>query len=166
MDSICQKYKNCQKCAKAEHGDECYGGFAVYSWAKAGKKTSPNYPLIRPHDSNDACQMDLFHCDKQFVEDTLDQVLAGNHDSSKNYNNGFDPSDPAQCVVAGTGSGASGSGNSEVKGCCGGHSASGGSWSVYTKLRFTCQNDGTLCKIGDACGATAAPTSTQSTNAP
>ena len=36
LDSVCKAYKDCVKCAKMTHGDECIGEFVEYDFSLAG----------------------------------------------------------------------------------------------------------------------------------
>ena len=38
LDSKCKAYKECQRCVRKNHGDECIGEFVAYMWKWAGRK--------------------------------------------------------------------------------------------------------------------------------
>merc|ERR1712153_173058 len=37
LDNKCKAYKDCQKCVRAKHGDQCIGEFVRYTWKYASK---------------------------------------------------------------------------------------------------------------------------------
>ena len=40
LDSKCKAYKECQRCVRKNHGDECIGEFVEYTWKWANKKVT------------------------------------------------------------------------------------------------------------------------------
>ena len=34
LDTVCKQYKDCQKCARATHGDSCIGEFVRYKYGE------------------------------------------------------------------------------------------------------------------------------------
>jgi len=92
LDRKCMAYKNCQKCVREVHGDECIGEMVEYSW-----KYSTKLQSFVGGDEVGSCQRDLYNCDLQFVEDTFAQQEVYN----KNFNffyGGFDANDGLSCL--------------------------------------------------------------------
>jgi len=59
LDSVCKQYKECQKCARAKHGDTCIGEFVKYNYGeKNGDKVCKN--------TEGSCERDLCMCDLAF----------------------------------------------------------------------------------------------------
>merc|ERR1712128_109402 len=49
LDNKCKAYKDCQKCVRAKHGDQCIGEFVRYTWKYASKfATSSPTMLMAP----------------------------------------------------------------------------------------------------------------------
>merc|ERR1712128_19807 len=48
LDNKCKAYKDCQKCVRAKHGDQCIGEFVRYTWKYASKfaTSSPTMPTV------------------------------------------------------------------------------------------------------------------------
>ena len=94
LDRKCMAYKNCQKCVREAHGDQCIGEFVRYNWKFASKTQS-----FVGGDDIGSCERDLFHCDFQFVQDTFAQQGEYNADFNLFYTSiGFDPNDGLSCL--------------------------------------------------------------------
>jgi len=60
LDSVCKAYKDCVKCAKMTHGDECIGEFVKYRYGyKNGDAICK--------DSAGSCKRSLCECDAMFA---------------------------------------------------------------------------------------------------
>jgi len=108
LDNKCKAYKDCQKCVREKHGDQCIGEFVRYTWRYATKRSAFE-------SSNDAgsCERELFECDLQFVKDTFANKEVYNEDYHAFYSSiGFDHEDDSFCPPGG---------NTPVEHeCCGG----------------------------------------------
>ena len=94
LDRKCMAYKNCQKCVREAHGDQCIGEFVRYQWKFASKTQT-----FESANNIGSCERDLFHCDFQFVQDTFAQQGEYNADFNLFYTSiGFDPSDGLSCL--------------------------------------------------------------------
>jgi len=62
LDSQCRVYKQCQKCARMYHGDNCIGEFTQYRWRWANKRSQ-----FESKNPAGTCERAIFECDKQFV---------------------------------------------------------------------------------------------------
>merc|ERR1712134_239927 len=75
LDNKCKAYKDCQKCVRAKHGDECIGEFVRYTWRYATKRSQ-----FESKNAAGTCERELFECDLQFVKDTWSAKEAYNQD--------------------------------------------------------------------------------------
>merc|ERR1712134_87416 len=70
LDNVCKKYKDCLKCARREHGDECIGEFTKYQFNleafNRGKDICKNDP--NDADPEERCKRALCECDAMFAE--------------------------------------------------------------------------------------------------
>ena len=62
FDKICQDYKNCQKCAREEHGETCIGEFVEYAM-----DTTPG-KVLKCKSKGGSCERELCECDKKFAQ--------------------------------------------------------------------------------------------------
>lgn len=110
LDVKCKAYKDCQKCVREKHGDDCIGEFVRYTWRYSTKKGD-----FESNNKAGTCERELFECDLQFVKDTYAQKAVFNEDYHAFWSTtGFDREDPQHCVVGG--------GTVPVQHeCCGGH---------------------------------------------
>ena len=67
IDSVCQKYKQCLKCARNEFSDSCMNEFVFYGVAMNG-----NQPQCT--DEAGTCGRKLCECDKEFARTVVDEV--------------------------------------------------------------------------------------------
>jgi len=110
LDVGCQAYKNCQKCVRLEHGDDCIGEMVQYQW-----KYSKKLVDFMSRDAAGSCARELFECDLQFVKDTLKSRDAFNKDYHMFWTTtGFDAAE--NCEPAGV--------KPVDHQCCGGHDRS------------------------------------------
>jgi hypothetical protein len=89
LDTVCKAYKDCQKCARMEHGDTCIGEFVRY---KYGEKNGDKFCK----DTAGSCDRALCECDLQFAK----AHVAKKHVFTTDYHlfwstlpNGWDPKD-------------------------------------------------------------------------
>lgn len=66
LDTKCKFYKDCQRCVRDKHGDQCIGEIVSYQW-KFSKKIND----FMSRDAEGSCARELFECDLQFAKDTL-----------------------------------------------------------------------------------------------
>jgi len=86
LDNKCKAYKDCQKCVREKHGDECIGEFVRYTW-----KFSSKLQTFVAKNEEGSCERELFECDLKFVKDTFDQRDEYNADYHAFYSTtGFD----------------------------------------------------------------------------
>lgn len=64
LDNRCKAYKDCQKCARAKHGNDCIGEMVKYTW-RYSKKTES----LAAREDPGTCARDLFECDRQLIFD-------------------------------------------------------------------------------------------------
>merc|ERR1712122_37829 len=108
LDNKCKAYKDCQKCVREKHGDQCIGEFVRYTWRYATKRSA-----FESRNAPGSCERELFECDLQFVKDTFAQKDVFNQDYHLFWSvPGWDNRDPNNCVVNG--------GGSVEHECCGG----------------------------------------------
>lgn len=62
FDKICQDYKNCQKCAREEHGETCIGEFINYPMDTTHGK------VLKCKSKGGSCERELCECDKKFAQ--------------------------------------------------------------------------------------------------
>jgi len=97
LDTVCKAYKDCQKCARATHGDTCIGEFVKYKYGQAnGDKFCK--------DTAGSCGRNLCECDLQFAKAHVAQVHVFNTDYHLFWTtmpNGWDPED--NCPRSGSG---------------------------------------------------------------
>merc|ERR1712113_1348690 len=62
FDKICQDYKNCQKCAREEHGETCIGEFVEYNMDTTQGK------VLKCKSKGGSCERELCECDKKFAQ--------------------------------------------------------------------------------------------------
>ena len=88
LDVRCKAYKDCQKCVRQKHGDECIGEFKSYQWSYKTKTKS-----FVSRDPVDSCEQDLFQCDLKLAQDTFEMRETYNTDYHAFWStlpNGFD----------------------------------------------------------------------------
>jgi len=113
LDSKCKAYKECQRCVRKNHGDECIGEFVEYMWKWANKKGT-----FVGMDAAGSCPRELMECDKKFVYDMLAEKDVFDTQFHAFWSGGdgkphFDNRDPEQCYSHG--------GVPVEHQCCGGH---------------------------------------------
>merc|ERR1712037_586089 len=64
LDNRCKAYKDCQKCARAKHGNDCIGEMVKYTWRYSKKSES-----LAAREEPGTCARDLFECDRQLIFD-------------------------------------------------------------------------------------------------
>jgi len=98
LDNKCKAYKDCQKCVRAKHGEQCIGEFKAYTW-----KWSKNQNGFVSSNAEGSCERELFECDVQFAKDTYDNRAAFNEDYHAFWSEtGFDKEDDESCPSGGT----------------------------------------------------------------
>jgi len=132
LDGACRHYKECLRCVRDQHGEQCIGEFVKYRWFSVGSQANCQ-------NAEDTCQRDICECDKSFAEAhalVADQYQDKYHMFfSANSGAEWDPQN--QCVSGTPGS------SSE---CCGGN---GYPYKTYnTNLKECCNR-----RVGDiGCG--------------
>ena len=63
LDRLCKGYKECLRCARREHGDQCIGEFMQYKFAIRKKN-------VVCRDATGTCERDLCECDAMFAKGT------------------------------------------------------------------------------------------------
>lgn len=134
LDTKCKAYKDCNKCIRQKHGEECIGEFKQYTWKFASK--------IQQFVSKNAagsCERELFECDLQFVHDTFDNkdVFSNDHHA---FWGGFDNKDDQNCVSRGT--------NPVDHECCGGNDRR---YIWMGKNNNQCCPNGDVKKLNESC---------------
>ena len=98
LDNKCKAYKDCQKCVRAKHGDQCIGEFVRYTWKYASK-----FGDFVSNNADGSCERELFECDVQFVKDTFANKDAFNADYHAFWSTtGFDNREDENCPSGGT----------------------------------------------------------------
>ena len=86
LDTVCKQYKDCQKCARATHGDTCIGEFVRY---KYGEKNGDKFCK----DDAGSCERNLCECDLQFAKNHVAKKDVFNKDYHLFWGNGWEPKD-------------------------------------------------------------------------
>jgi len=98
LDNKCKAYKDCQKCVREKHGDECIGEFVRYTWKYSSKQSD----FVSSNEAG-SCERELFECDVQFVKDTLANKDVFNEDYHAFWTTtGFDMEDDESCPSGGS----------------------------------------------------------------
>ena len=95
LDNKCKAFKDCQKCVRDKHGDQCIGEMKKYTWKYAGKRG-----VFESTNMEGSCERELFQCDLKFAKETLASVDTFNEDYHAFWStrpNGFDNRDPDNC---------------------------------------------------------------------
>ena len=89
LDTVCKAYKDCQKCARMEHGDTCIGEFVRY---KYGEKNGDKFCK----DTAGSCDRALCECDLAFAKAHVSKAHVFTTDYHLFWStlpNGWDPKD-------------------------------------------------------------------------
>merc|ERR1712156_89102 len=98
LDNKCKAYKDCQKCVRAKHGDQCIGEFVRYTW----KYSSKVGDFVSANDEG-SCERELYECDVQFVKDTFANKDVFNEDYHAFWSTtGFDNRNDDSCPSGGS----------------------------------------------------------------
>ena len=98
LDNKCKAYKDCQKCVRDKHGDQCIGEFVRYSWRWNSKQAD-----FQSTNAAGSCERELFECDVQFVKDTYAQKDVFNNDNHAFWSTtGFDREEDSSCPSGGS----------------------------------------------------------------
>merc|ERR1712157_165229 len=111
LDVRCKAYKDCQKCVRDKHGDQCIGEIVKYGWKYEQKTKS-----FKVQQAADTCEADLFQCDLKLAQDTFEVKEVYNidyHAFWSTLDGGFDNRDEANCPSNG--------GTPVAHECCGGN---------------------------------------------
>jgi hypothetical protein len=95
LDNNCKAFKDCQKCVRDKHGEQCIGEFVQYTWKYAGNSGS-----FSSQNDLGSCEQELFQCDLKFAQDTFNSLDIFNTDFHAFWStqpNGFDNRDPDNC---------------------------------------------------------------------
>ena len=139
LDTKCKAYKDCQKCVREKHGDQCINEFVHYTWKWSSKSGG-----FECADEEGSCERELFECDIKFVHDLFNEREVYNNDYHMFYSTtGFDFEDKDQyCPSAGI--------PGEPQ-CCGGHD---GPWyRINLNKQKCCERGqgGQVIKASDSC---------------
>jgi len=128
IDAGCRAYQECLKCAKEEHGDQCFPDFTGYKFdfGPDGEITCDN--------NRRACRRSLCECDKAFAK--AQAAAAEEYNSEYNILEGWEPQDT--CIRGG-------SAFKHEPACCGGN---GNPFVVYNQLVKQCCTDGKVALHG------------------
>jgi len=143
LDNKCKAYKDCQKCVREKHGNECIGEFKKYTWKYASRRA-----VFESSNAEGSCERELFQCDLQFAKDTLlmkDTFNEEYHAFWSTLPNGFDNRDPDNCPSNG--------GVPVEHQCCGGYDREY-HWIGLNKKQCCPINDGlsgTVKSIDESC---------------
>merc|ERR1712210_274631 len=99
LDNNCKAFKDCQKCVRDKHGEQCIGEFIQYTWKFSGK----NQDFSSANDAG-SCEQELFQCDLKFAQDTFNSREIFNEDYHAFWStrpNGFDNRDTDNCPSTG-----------------------------------------------------------------
>jgi len=108
LDVRCKAYKDCQKCVREQHGEQCIGEFVKYTWRYKSKTNT-----YECGQNENTCENDLFQCDLKLAQDTFDNMDVFNEDYHAFWSvTGFDNEDDAFC--------SSNPGTPVDHSCCGG----------------------------------------------
>lgn len=97
LDTVCKAYKDCQKCARATHGDTCIGEFVRY---KYGEQSGDKFCKDTPG----SCDRALCECDLAFAKNHVAKAHVFTTDYHLFWStlpNGWDPKD--NCPRGGSG---------------------------------------------------------------
>merc|ERR1712156_11304 len=98
LDNGCKAWKDCQKCVRETHGDQCIGEFVRYTW-----KYSTKEQKFISRDDEGSCERELFECDVLMVKNTWNNREAYSDDYHLFYTTtGFDPESDASCPTGGS----------------------------------------------------------------
>ena len=98
LDNGCKAYKDCQKCVRQKHGDQCIGEFVRYTWKWSTKENG-----FVSRDEEGSCARELFHCDVMMAYNTFDNRAAYSNDYHLFYSTtGFDPELEGSCPSGGS----------------------------------------------------------------
>jgi hypothetical protein len=79
FDKVCQEYKNCQKCAREEHGETCIGEFINYDMnIEQGR-------VLKCRSKPGSCERELCECDKKFAQSWSNLMKNDADDWNMNY---------------------------------------------------------------------------------
>jgi len=132
LDNRCKAYKDCQKCVREKHGDDCIGEMVSYQWRWSSKLGE-----LQGRDASGSCPRELMECDKKFVYDTFQNKDVFSYEFHAFYaeQEGFpawDNEDDASCPTGG---------NAPVD-----HECCGGGQTFYTWMNTNtqecCSKDG------------------------
>lgn len=128
LDFACREYKQCQKCARMEFGDECIGERVRYSW----KKTGDNVVCT---DNPGTCKRNLCECDLDYAKKIPSTIGVFNPDYHLFYTTiGWEPE--SNCERGGV--------ESKPE-CCG---TDEGPMKIFNSLQKECCFDGSVKRIG------------------
>ena len=140
LDFKCKAYKDCQKCVREKHGDDCIGEAVRYQWRWASRSND-----FESRDPAGSCKRELFECDAQFVKDQFAEKDVFSNDYHAFWTTtGFDREEKDQyCPSSG--------GNPVEKQCCGGHDGPW-YWIGLNSQKCCAQGEGGVVRpVGDAC---------------
>jgi len=140
LDSVCKAYKDCLKCARKEHGDQCIPEFVRYRYGlKNGNAVC--------RDSAGSCERSLCECDAMFAE----QHVAEKDVFTEKYHmfwaegagySFWDPQDGQSCQPHGT---------VPVEPTCCQAETQDGPFRLYNRLTKKCCSDGRIVLENQDC---------------
>ena len=140
MDFKCKAYKDCQKCVREKHGQQCIGEMVRYTW-----RWNNRLGGLEGKDDAGTCERELFECDAKFVEDQFNEREVFSNDYHAFWTEtGFDRDEKdTYCPSSG--------GDPVVHECCGGHDAP---WYWISTGSHKCcprGESGEVVNVGDMC---------------
>jgi len=121
LDAVCKQYKDCLKCARQAHGDDCIGEFVAY---KYGEAEGEKYCKSR----NNGCERALCECDLAFAKNHVKSADVFNPNYHMFYTTtGFDYE--TDCPRAPD------SGAIHIPKCCG---VADGPFKMYNSAKYEC----------------------------
>lgn len=143
LDMKCKAFKDCHRCVRETHGDDCIGEFVKYTWKWSNKQDA-----LLGMDAPGSCKRELFECDKGLIEESFPEKDVWNSSYHAFYSAapgepGFDNKDAANCPSGG---------NAPVAHkCCGGHDRKY-FWINTNRSQCCAQgNTGIVTPVSDSC---------------
>jgi hypothetical protein len=134
LDTVCKAYKECQKCARAKHGDMCIGEFVKY---KYGEKNGDKFCK----DKEGSCGRDLCMCDLAFAKAHVSAKSVFKNDYHMFWSTLPGGWSQGNCQT--------GTGSADMQ-CCQAQ-ADDTAWVLYNANNKVCCADGSIGNLGDQC---------------
>ena len=137
LDVACKAWKDCQRCARTEFGDECIGEFVMYKFGYQDGETFCS-------DHINSCDRSLCECDQMFAKAHAAATNAWNQDFHQYWStlqNGWNPSSEQSCPTQG--------GIADMQCCTDSSGSSPFVW--YNASDKKCCGDGSVVEQGQFC---------------